>query len=128
MVDQEQRWWFPLTVGLLLIAWGLNVWAPVAMLRPMWGGASQLVQMDDGSEAPPPPAPPSLWLPLVAMGLATITVAISVWQMYDERKLGGRWLWAAAASIGSISASWFAFKSLQRAAERFEELYGLLPM
>lgn len=128
MVDQEQRWWFPLTVGLLLIAWGLNVWAPVAMLKPMWGGTSQLVQMDDGTEAPAPPAPPSLWLPLAAMGLAAIAVAVSLWQMYDERKLGGRWLWAAAAGIGSLSASWFAFKSLQRAAERFDELYSLLPM
>ncbi len=127
MVDQEQRWWFPLTIGLLIIAWGLNVWGPVAMLKPMWGGAAQMVRMDDGSEVPPPPAPPRLGLPVTAIALAVFAIAISLWQMYEERKLGGRWLWSAAAAIGSISASWFVLKSLQRAAARFDELYGLLP-
>jgi hypothetical protein len=128
MVEQEQRLWFPLTVGLLIVAWALNVWAPVAMLKPMWGGTAQYADMGSDAKDLPPPAPPSSALPITAIVLAAIACLISVRQMYDERFLGGRWLWIAAASISAILVSWFVLKSLQRAAERFDELYAALPM
>lgn len=100
MVEQGGEHWFYIAMVLLLLAWGLNVWVPVLLMKPVWHGPLELLELTDPTaDAPEAPRPPSPFLPLLAGLSALAVMAMGVRMMHLEQHIGGRWLWGTAAAI-----------------------------
>ncbi|MEN6644048.1 MAG: hypothetical protein ABFE08_16545 [Armatimonadia bacterium] len=107
MLDFDDPWWL-IAVVLLAMLWVACAIMPVRLVSPQVSVARQYVEMDDDTSAdlPPPPKPPSLFLPVVVFLLSLGLVALSVNKRLSEPEGGTRWTWmAAAAGVSSLWAT-----------------------
>lgn len=100
MDDQSTEYWFYIALAVLALAWVLNVWVPVLLMKPVWQGTQQFLELDDAeADTPSLPPPPSLLLPLGAVLAALVAMVLGVRHMHVEQHVGGRWLWVTAAAV-----------------------------
>lgn len=105
MLDFDDPWWL-IAVVLLAILWVACAVIPVRLVTPQVSVARQYAEMDDDTAAdlPPPPKPPSLFLPVVVFLLSLGVVALSLSKRLNEPEGGTRWTWMAAAA--GVSSFW----------------------
>jgi len=128
LVAEPAEYRFHIVVALLLVAWALNVWVPILLLRPMWEGSSGYLELDEiETEAPTLRRPPSIITPLLAIMVGLAAFAFGIWQMYEAEEIGGRWLWATAAGgLAVLCAVMLLIMVLSAAAHYVEQHAALL--
>ncbi len=116
-------------VALLLLAWALNVWVPILLLRPMWEGTGGYLELDDSeTRTPALVRPPSILTPLLAIIVGLAAFAFGVWQMYEAEEIGGRWLWATAAGGLALLCAVILLLMVLSAAAHYAEQHAALLM
>lgn len=119
MPEQGPDYSFPILAAILVIVWVLNVYVPVLLVRPMWGGIQMLLEAGDEVDTRPPPPPPHIALPIIATLVALGALGFGVYKLREQEEVGGRWLWITAASgiaffwalvlIVMTSSSWHTY-------------------
>ena len=114
-------------VALLLLAWALNVWVPILLLRPMWESSDSYLELEEtATETPAPVRPPSILTPLLAIIVGLAAFAFGVWQMYEAEEIGGRWLWATAAGGLAVLCAVVLLVMVLSAAAHYAEQHAAL--
>lgn len=98
MAEEGPDYSVAVVIFALIIIWVLNVYIPVLLIRPMWGGVQMLAEIEDTEQVATPPPPPPILLPIIATLGALGLFAFGVHKMREEEEMGGRWLWMTAAS------------------------------
>lgn len=127
MVEQTAEPWFYVALALLALAWVLNVWVPVLLMKPVWQMPQELLELGEATVEPPEaPRPPGLFLPLLAILSALAAMAMGFRHMQLEQHVGGRWLWVtAAATIAFLWAVVVVVVTLTATARYVQQISGL---
>ncbi len=129
MAEQGREYWFHVVIAILALAWALNVWTPVLLMRPMWEGNRQFAELENPEAEPPAPKrPPSIFLPMLAALAALAAFGLGVWQMYETEEVGGRWLWATAVAAVAFFFGLMMLVIVMQAGHRYAEQYLVLLM
>jgi len=124
MAEPEREYWFHAAVALLIVAWALNVWVPVLLLRPMWEGDRQLATIEEAEDdAPAPSRPPGIITPLLALVVSLGAFTLGIWQMHESSEVGGRWLWATAAAGLAFLCAVLLLVMVIQVGSRYAQLY-----
>lgn len=98
MPEKGPDYSFPILAAILVIVWILNVYVPVLLVRPMWGGVQMLLNMSEEADMPVPPPPPHIALPILGTIAALVVCGFSVRELREQEEASGRWLWMTSAS------------------------------